>query len=103
MTKTARRSAVLPVEDFVVNESSSQFRENELHLLNHGLNFIPPTNTPPLQQIVVDLEANICFQPKRLQDMVRPRVEHVLIGLQTTPADTLDKTICCLRKNLSTT
>lgn len=46
------------VPNFVRNLSTQVFSEKELHLLNFGLNFCPPSTTPH-DEIIVDIETAI--------------------------------------------
>lgn len=47
------------IPNFVKNLSSETFSEDEMNLLNHGLNFALPPKTDKIKNFVIDVEAGI--------------------------------------------
>lgn len=73
------------LDNFVINESSTTFTEPQLNLLNKGLKHVPPTVSPPLAEIISDIEAGIKFSiPFDKQNVLRREVEKVIQGSRTS-------------------
>lgn len=59
------------IDDFVLNLSSEQFSEDEIALLNKGLNYTPKPNGPHLMESIVDIETFLKFKPDHIKEEIR--------------------------------
>lgn len=79
-----RKPTVLTVPNYVNNLSSIQFTEQELGLLNKGLNFTPTPNKPDIESAIVDIETSIKYlrdiDKEIIRKAVRPVIKNVLIA-----------------------
>lgn len=66
------------IEGFVENLSSAVFNEDELALLNKGLNFSITPKKPQLVDAVVDIESIIKFKPFVVQNEIRKKTSEVI-------------------------
>lgn len=71
-----KKSEFIP--NFIVNKSDYDLSENEMRLLNYGLNFALPPKSPPLEQQIVDIEIALNRIDCEYPDGVRNRVKHIL-------------------------
>ncbi|XP_031639290.1 uncharacterized protein LOC116351341, partial [Contarinia nasturtii] len=65
------------IPNFLINKSSIELNEDEISLLNKGLNFALPNKQTPVKDIVVDTEAGLKYSEKGLADEVRAKVKKV--------------------------
>lgn len=66
------------VEDFICNYSDEVFNENEIKLLNKGLNFTPKPNKLPLLDAIVDIETILKFKTYSVQEDIRKEVKQCI-------------------------
>jgi len=73
------------VDDFVVNQSTCTFSDDEINLLNKGLNFAPLPKTIDILESIVDIEANIRSKPFSIQNNIRETIKPVLENFNRSP------------------
>ncbi|XP_055306468.1 uncharacterized protein LOC129570775 [Sitodiplosis mosellana] len=71
-----KKPELLP--NFVINESSVQFCEEELNLLNKGLKFTPKPMKIPLLETVVDIETTLKYKVPSIQNDIRKTAAKVI-------------------------
>lgn len=72
------------VDNFVHNESTKVFSADELELLNKGLNYTPKPITPPLLDVVVDVETAIKFQQTGTKQLIRSDVKAQIVKVKSS-------------------
>lgn len=66
------------IPDFIINKSDVVLDENEIKLLNNGLNFALPHASPPLCDIIVDSELAVSRIEADKADYVRENIKRTL-------------------------
>lgn len=86
------------IKNFVVNKSSEHFTEDELNVLNNGLNFAVPTSNVPLKDMIVDVEVALRQVNFEETNLIRSSIKDCLskIKYETTP----DKTIYSFHQSI---
>lgn len=69
------------IKDFVVNESTAHFTEEEMDFLNLGLNYALKENKIPVEDIIIDIESSIQFQQFDVKQTIRKQVKEELNNL----------------------
>ena len=73
------KSSVQPIENFVINLSSTVFSQAELNLLNKGLNFAVSSPCAPLADIVSNVENAIQYNDFSFKSAVRYDMKQCLL------------------------
>lgn len=75
--KVQKKEKVQPIEDFVINKSSTQLSNQEIELLNMGLKFaLPPCNFP-IDSIIADVETTVSMcDTEEIADAIRNEAEN---------------------------
>lgn len=63
---------------FVRNLSSKSFNENEMMVLEKGLNFTPKTKCLPIEEIIADIESSFKFTPDHIKQDFRRELKQTL-------------------------
>lgn len=59
------------IDDFVVNKSTTQLTQDELNLLNLGLNYAIEPKEAPTEQMITEIEITIASLEPEEQDAIR--------------------------------
>ncbi|XP_055309636.1 uncharacterized protein LOC129573275 [Sitodiplosis mosellana] len=77
-------TCVKTVNDLVDNLSDEQFSEEELELLNRGLNFSVAPDEIQINDAIVDIESAIHYKPFGVKARIRKKADEVLKSINTT-------------------
>jgi hypothetical protein len=73
-----RQPEPVHLDEFVINKSSVVFDEEELKLLNKGLNFTIAPKLPPIMDIVASVESGIQYLQDDIKNDVRTNFERII-------------------------
>lgn len=75
---------VKEVSDLVINLSTAEFSDEEMKMLNKGLNYTPNINKPNIEQAVVDIESAIQYKCDATKERVRKAAKKVIKKVKST-------------------
>lgn len=82
-TKTVSTAPEI-IENFVINESSEKFEDDELNLLNMGLKFTPKPAKIEVLESIVDIESMLKFKLPSIQNDIRAASYDIIDSFQNT-------------------
>lgn len=81
-----KKGMVQEIKDFVVNQSTQNFTQEQLSLLNRGLNFAIEATRPPKEDIIADMESGIRRIPQAEKEEIRRYTAEALKGIRNKNA-----------------
>lgn len=69
---------VIRIDGMIINKSSVNLMENELELLNQGLNHAIKSSKPPIKDIIVDIESSIKNLPYDTKNEIRVETKQII-------------------------
>lgn len=67
------------LDDFVINLSTERFNENELNLLNRGINFTPTPKNQNIFETIIDIETILKFKLPSVQHTIREVAKDIIM------------------------